>query len=115
MAKVIAVDLEVNTEKAQKATTELTGSLDKLSGGAISAFKAMRASLMTVVAGFKTLRGAIITSGIGALVVGLVSLKTAFTSSEEGQNKWNKILTITGALVGNLVDLLADFGELYYR
>jgi hypothetical protein len=115
MAKVIAVDLEVNTEKAQKATTELTGSLDKLSGGAISAFKAMRASLMTVVAGFKTLRGAIITSGIGALVVGLVSLKTAFTSSEEGQNKWNKILTITGALVGNLVDLLADFGELIIK
>ena len=115
MAKVIAVDLEVNTEKAQKATGELTGSLDKLSGGAISAFKAMRASLMTVVAGFKTLRGAIITSGIGALVVGLVSLKTAFTSSEEGQNKWNKILTITGALVGNLVDLLADFGELIIK
>ena len=115
MAKVIAVDLEVNTEKAQKATGELTGSLDKLSGGAISGFKAMRASLMTVVAGFKTLKGAIISTGIGALVVGLVSLKTAFTSSEEGQNRWNKILTVTGAVVGNLVDLLADFGELIIK
>lgn len=111
MAKVIAVDLEVNTEKAQKATGELTGSLDKLSGGAISGFKAMRASLMTVVAGFKTLKGAIIATGIGSLVVVLASLKAAFTSSEEGQNRWNKILTVTGAVVGNLVDLLADLGE----
>ena len=115
MAKVIAVDLEVNTEKAQKATAELTGSLDKLSGGAISGFKAMRASLTTVTAAFKTMRGAIIATGLGALVVVLASLKTAFTSSEEGQNKWNKILTITGALVGNLVDLLADFGELIIK
>jgi len=111
MAKVIAVDLEVNTQKAQKATNELTGSLDRLSGGAISGFKAMKTSLMTVVAGFKTLKGAIIATGIGALVVVLASLKAAFTSSEEGQNRWNKILTVTGAIVGNLVDLLADFGE----
>ena len=111
MAKVIAVDLEVNTEKAQKATEELTGSLDKLSGGAISSFKAMRSSLMTVVAGFKTLKGAIIATGIGALVVVLASLKAAFTSSEEGQNKWNKIITVTGALVGNIIDLVADLGE----
>jgi hypothetical protein len=111
MAKVIAVDLEVNTQKAQKATNELTGSLDRLSGGAISGFKAMKTSLMTVVAGFKTLKGAIIATGIGALIVAITSLQAAFTSSEEGQNKWNKILTITGAIVGNFIDLLADLGE----
>jgi len=111
MAKTIAVDLQVNTESAQKSTQELTGSLDKLSGGAVSGFRAMKASLMTVVGGFRTLKGAIAATGIGALVLVIASLKAAFTSSEEGQNKFNKIMTVTGALVGNLVDILADLGE----
>ena len=57
------------------------------------------------------MRGAIIATGIGALVIVVTSLAAAFAGSEEGQNKFAKIMTVIGALTGNLIDLLADFGE----
>ena len=34
-----------------------------------------------------------------------------FTRSEEGQNKFAKILGVIGSVTGNLLDLLADLGE----
>ena len=57
------------------------------------------------------MRMAIIATGIGALVLVVSSLMAAFTSSEEGANKFNKILGVLGAVVDNFIDLLADFGE----
>jgi hypothetical protein len=48
---------------------------------------------------------------ITALVAIFYSLKAAFTLSEEGQNKWNKIMAVAGAIIGNINDVLADFGE----
>ena len=41
----------------------------------------------------------------------MVALGQAFTRSEEGQNKFSKILGVIGSVVGNLLDLLADLGE----
>ena len=103
------VDKEV--KKTSSDTSELTGQLDKLTGGAISGFKKMTGSLKLVTTGFKGMRTAIISTGIGALIIGIVALTAAFKGSEEGQNKFNKIMTVIGALTGNLVDLLADLGE----
>ena len=57
------------------------------------------------------MRLAIISTGIGALVLGITALGAAFTGSEEGQNKFAKIMGVIGALTGNLVDLFADLGE----
>jgi len=61
--------------------------------------------------GFNLLKIAIIGTGIGLLVIAIMAVVTAFKSSEEGQNKWNKILGVTGAIVGNFMDLLAALGE----
>ena len=61
--------------------------------------------------GFKSLRVAIIGTGIGALLIAVTSLGQAFTRSEEGQNKFAKILGVIGSVTGNLLDLLADLGE----
>ena len=103
----------VNKEVKQTSsdTNALTGQLDKLTGGAISGFRKMTGSLKAVTTGFKGMRTAIISTGIGALIIGIVALTAAFKGSEEGQNKFNKIMTVIGALTGNLVDLLADLGE----
>ena len=57
------------------------------------------------------MRGAIIATGIGALIIAITSLTQAFTRSEEGQNKFAKILGVIGSVTGNLLDLLADLGE----
>jgi len=103
----------VNKEvKETSASTEAMGGvLDNVTGGAVSKFNGLKGSLKGVITSFKTLRVAIISTGIGALVIGIVALAAAFKGSEDGQNKFAKIMTVIGAAVGNLVDLLADLGE----
>ena len=54
---------------------------------------------------------ALASTGIGALVVAIGSLIAAFKSSEEGQDKLNKIMEVTGVIVGNVSDLFAKLGE----
>ena len=92
-------------------TQAMTGQLDKFTGGAVSGFKSMLGGVKGLVTGFKSMRVAIISTGIGALIIGIVALTAAFRGSEEGQNKFNKIMSVIGALTGNLVDLLADLGD----
>jgi hypothetical protein len=111
-------DLNKEVENTSKSTKKLdgdvgglTGKLDSLTGGAISGFKNMVNSVKAVTVGFKSLRFAIIATGIGALVIGILAVGAAFRGSEEGQNKFNKILAVTGAIIGNFVDLLADLGD----
>lgn len=104
---------ETNKEvKETSASTQQMGNtVDKATGGAVSKFKALKGGLGGVIASFKTLRGAIIATGIGALLIAITSLTQAFTRSEEGQNKFAKILGVIGSVTGNLLDLLADLGE----
>ena len=132
MAIEKTINIDVNSKKAQKdvkdleksiegvnkevqdtneSSAELTGQLDTLTGGAISKFKGLKGTLGNVVKSFKSLRVAIIATGIGALLIAVVALGQAFTRSEEGQNKFAKILGIIGSVTGNLLDLLADLGE----
>ena len=103
----------VNEEVKETATSssELTGQLDNLTGGAISKFKAFKTSLKGVTSGFKTMRTAIISTGIGALIIAITSLIAAFRSSEEGQNKFAKLTSMIGTVVSVLTDRLADLGE----
>jgi hypothetical protein len=132
MGIVKTVNIDVNSKKAQKdvkdleksiesvnkevkevseSSSELTGQLDNLTGGAISKFKGLRGGLKNVINSFKSLKVAIIGTGIGALLIAVVALGQAFTRSEEGQNKFSKILGVIGSVIGNLLDLLADLGE----
>lgn len=111
MSQQIAVEVTADTKKAQGSLNDLKGTADSVTGGMISRFTAVKSSVLTTVQSFKSLRVAIAATGIGALVLAVASLKAAFTTSEEGQNRFNKIMTVTGALFGNLVDILADLGE----
>lgn len=103
----------VNKEvkETNKSTQAMSGTLDKATGGAVSKFTAFKGAIGSVTTGFKSLRVAIIATGIGALLIAVVALGQAFTRSEEGQNKFAKILAIIGSVTGNLLDLLADLGE----
>ena len=86
------------------------GIVDNQLGGAISGLQGLSGSLGGATKGFKLMRVAIIGTGIGALVIAVTSLATAFKSSEEGQNKFAKIMTKIGVIVGNVTDIVADFG-----
>ena len=123
--KEVTYKLNVETKGAVKGVDELndsikdTGkdakstqdSLNTITGGAVGRFNALKTNVLGVVKSFKSLRVAIIASGVGALVLAVVALGQAFTRSEAGQNKFSKIMGVIGSLVNNLLDLLADFGE----
>tara|TARA_R100000951_G_scaffold43440_3_gene36639 strand:+ start:755 stop:2596 length:1842 start_codon:yes stop_codon:yes gene_type:complete len=125
MGQILEVKTIVETKSAEKdvenltnkiddsteATEGMSGALDKMTGGAITAFKGVVSGVKKGVMAMKTLKGAIMATGIGALVVAVGALTAAFKGSEEGQNKFAKITGVVGAVVGNLVDLLADLGE----
>ncbi len=132
MAEKVVVELEVKSDKGvkdvqklnkeisntnkeiketQDASSQMGNTLDKATGGAVNKFKNLRGALKTAVKGFKSLRVAIIGTGIGALLIAVTSLGQAFTRSEEGQNKFAKLLGVIGSVTGNLLDLLADLGE----
>ncbi len=59
----------------------------------------------------KILRGAIIVTGIGALVVVLGSLIAYFTSTQEGINKVNKVLTPLKVVFQTLIGVVQNFGK----
>jgi len=103
--------VEKGTKDVKKSSGEMGGTLDKVTGGAVSKFKAMSASIKGVNGGFKLMRLAIIGTGIGALLLAILAVRKAFTNSEEGQNKFAKIMGVIGSVTGNLVDLLADLGD----
>jgi len=99
------------TEKSTKEVSTLTSIVDRYTGGAISGFKRTLSGVSSLSLGFKGLGAAIAATGIGALVIIIGSLIAAVKSSEEGQNRWAKIMGVVGSVVGNLVDILADLGE----
>jgi len=101
---------EDNLKKTDDTTQDLTNSLDSMTGGAVSGFKKITGSVKTAVAGFKSLKIAIAATGIGLLVIAIGAVATAFKSSEEGQNKFIKIMNQIKVVVGNVTDIISDFG-----
>lgn len=124
MEKII-VDLEVKSKKGVKEVEKLnkelkttgqelngaTNTLDKFTGGAVSKIKGFGGAIKGLTTGFKSLRFAIIATGIGALLIAVTALGQAFTRSEEGQNKFSKILGVIGSVTSNLLDVFADLGS----
>mgnify|MGYP005992997117 CR=1 FL=1 len=109
------VKLEEEVEKTKETSTELGGELDAVTGGAITKFNGLKGTVGKVVRSFKTLRGAIIATGIGALVIAVTSLTQAFTASEEGQNRFAKILKSLGVIAGNIGDIFYSLGDTIYN
>ena len=104
-------DITDSVKETDEATSGLTGSLDKMTGGAITAFKGVISGVKAGIMAMKGLKTAIAATGIGLLVIAVASLTAAFKGSEEGQNKLAKIMGVIGALTGNIVDLFADLGD----
>jgi hypothetical protein len=80
--------LNKKLSETKTQSKEAGASLDGVSGGAIGKFKGLQSSITGVVTGFKSLKFAILASGIGALLLAVLAVGKAFTNSEEGQNKF---------------------------
>ena len=109
---------EVNTatEDAAANFQGLEGAADNMTGGLVSGFKGGLAGVKNMIKGMATLKGAMISTGVGALVVALGSLVSWMRNTEKGAKAmktasltvdiiWkditNSIDTATGALFEN--------------
>ena len=104
-------DTSKNTQAATADVSEMGNQLDQTTGGAITKFKGLTGTLKNAVKGFKTLKGAIFATGIGVLAIAIGALIQSFKSSEEGQNRFAKIMSQIGVVVGNVTDIISNLGE----
>lgn len=89
----------------------ISGQFQKLAGVGGAMASSLVGGLTKVATGFKGIGAAIALSGIGLLVTLIGALVAAFKRSEEGQNKFAKIMGVIGAVMGVLLDRLAGLGE----
>lgn len=103
-------DTQVATQETNETIQKGTDVVDKFTGGALSGFKNLIKTVKTAIKSFGVLRIAVAATGLGALVLLVTSIQQAFTRSEEGQNKYAKLLGQIGAVTGELLDRLANLG-----
>ena len=102
MAKKITFEIDVDESGAVK-------SIDKIDNSVESVGKSSKQAEKGVGKLGKTLEAVGSKAGlIGLLAAAFITLKKAFESSEEGQNKLQKFFTITESIVGNLLTLISD-------
>ncbi len=125
MGQILEVKTIVETKSAEKdvenltnkidesteATEGMVGALDKMTGGAITAFKGVVSGVKKGVMAMKTFKGAIMATGVGALVVVVGTLVTYFTSTQKGADMVNKAMAGIGATIDVLIDRMSTFGE----
>ena len=88
-----------------------TEAIDKYTGGAASGFKAMLGGVKSFVVGMKTVKGALISTGLGAFVVVLGSLFAYFTQTSRGADKLAEVMGGLGAAVKVVIDRFVGLGE----
>ena len=97
------------------ASTTAAGSLTAVGGAVGTAalgFEGLKTKLQATIVSLKSVKVAMMATGIGLVIVLLASLKAAFTRSEEGQDKFAKAMAAIGAVTGVLMDGLAALGGL---
>tara|TARA_R100000541_G_scaffold46881_1_gene53970 strand:+ start:6061 stop:8295 length:2235 start_codon:yes stop_codon:yes gene_type:complete len=117
LKKVTKERKEANNELkiAEENTADYSGVLgivDGQVGGAISGLSNLKTTITGATKGFNLMKIAIIGTGIGALIIALAAVTAAFKGSEEGQERWNKIMAVIGSLVTVFTDRLAILGDL---
>ena len=92
------VNKELKQTSAATTSVAASGASASTSMNALGAtkFTGLIASIGGVVKALFTLRGALIATGLGAFLILLTSIKAAFTRSEEGQNKFAKLMAVIG-------------------
>jgi len=125
MAEKVVIDIDVKSKDAEKQVDNLNKELsntnenldnitdagDKMTGGLISGFKSVVNGVKGAIKSLFTLKGALLATGIGAFVLAIGAIQTALTNSEAGQNRFTKWLNQTSVIIGNVTDILGNFGN----
>jgi hypothetical protein len=98
-------------KESNKTIESGLGAIDRRTGGAVSAFKGLTGGIKKAAAGFKTLRGAVIATGIGALLIAITSLVAYFTKTEKGAQTLRVIMAALGQVLAKVMDVAVGIGE----
>ena len=107
---------------ATKATTKDTqnlndsyaqggAALDRMTGGAVTAFKGVVSGAKKAVLGMKTLKGAVMATGIGALVLAVTGLVSYFTRTKRGSEALQVATAALGIVFDKIMDAVGSLGE----
>jgi hypothetical protein len=110
--KIDALESEIKgmkqaTEKATGATAQLTQKLDQMTGGAITGFKGLVGGIKNGIKSLKTFKAAAAATGIGALVIAVGTLATAFTRTQKGAEAFDRITGTLSATIDVVLDRVA--------
>ena len=119
--KLLKQEQKEATQEVKKHTNAQKGN-NKESKESIANFQFMGVSLNGIKKGFSqviptakamfgTIKAGMISTGIGALVIGVMALIQSFKRSEEGQEKFQRIMAAIGAVTSQILDLFAGFGS----
>ena len=104
-------DTNKKTDALNDTMSSATEAVDKYTNGAASGFKALISGVQTTIKAMTTLKGAIIATGLGALVVALGSLFTYFTQTSRGADKFAEIMGGVSAAVKVVIDRVIGLGD----
>lgn len=110
-AKKSTDQIKSGFDAAGKQATSLPGPV----GRAAQAFQSMVGGIKSGIAALKTLRGALIATGLGALVVVVGSLIAYFTETERGAQKLRIAMAAVGAAIGVVKDVMVGLGESFVQ
>ena len=110
-AKTSVDNLTDSMNEAGEVSETAFSQLDSVLGGVPSKIKGAVGGVKNLAGGFKTLRAAIISTGIGALVVALGSLATFFTKTQRGAEMLEKAQAGLGAAFAVITDKVSALGE----
>ena len=116
--KAVGIEADKTQTKAKESSQAINdgmSALDKRTGGAVSAFKSLTGGIKSAVTGFKTLKGAIIATGLGALLIAITSLIAYFKETERGADQLRVITAALGAVMGKLMDVVIGLGEALFK
>jgi hypothetical protein len=110
----VSSDLTKIDDKTQDISGNVnmaSGALDKMTGGALTAFTGISNGIKSAIVGMKTFRGVMISTGIGALVVAVGSLVAYFTQTQKGAEKLEIAMAGVKIVFAKLTDVASDLGE----
>jgi len=122
------IDVGVTIKGTEKVSSDLTkvdnaskglgesvnmasGALDRMTGGALTAFQGIVGGVKKAIIGIKGFRSVVISTGIGALVVAVGSLVAYFTQTQKGAEKLEIAMAGVKIVFAKLTDVASDLGE----
>ena len=115
--KAVNKDRKRANDQLKKSTKNATdnsaamGFLDRQTGGMVSTLQGFTTGVGGATKGMSALNLVMKASVFGLIVTAIAAVTTALTNSEEGQNKFRRFFTQITTVIGNVTDILGNFGN----